>query len=116
MSTARKIIATIAVIGVVAYFFYLWEHDPASSPAPQCWFHWLTGYDCPGCGTQRALYALLHGHVAAAWHYNAALFFAIPLAALYLFAPKRWMRHLQHPVVVIIILTAILAWWLLRNL
>lgn len=58
----------------------------------------------------------MHGHVAAAWHYNAALFFTIPLAALYLVAPKRRMRHLQHPVVVIIILAAILAWWLLRNL
>ena len=37
---------------------------------PKCMFKLLTGYSCPGCGIQRALYALLHGDVIKAIQYN----------------------------------------------
>jgi hypothetical protein len=38
---------------------------------PPCPFHWATGLYCPGCGTLRCLYALLHGHLFAALRCNA---------------------------------------------
>ena len=38
---------------------------------PQCPFHALLHLQCPGCGTTRALAALLHGHFAEALRLNA---------------------------------------------
>lgn len=38
---------------------------------PQCPFYYWLHLKCPGCGTTRALAALLHGHVADALRQNA---------------------------------------------
>lgn len=60
----------LPVAGVVALFLF----DPvAHGFFPQCWFHRLTGWNCPGCGATRAVYALLHGHWRQAGHDNLLL-------------------------------------------
>jgi hypothetical protein len=46
---------------------------------PICLFHALTGWNCPGCGGTRSLYALLHGNFALALKDNAL--FVVLLAA-----------------------------------
>lgn len=43
--------------------------------------HQLTGLWCPGCGSQRALHALLHGHVGTAIGLNVLMMCALPLLA-----------------------------------
>ncbi|UOG75082.1 DUF2752 domain-containing protein [Hymenobacter tibetensis] len=59
--------------GLAVLYFRL---DPARYPFPRCPVHWLTGLHCPGCGTQRAVHALLHGRLLEAVGFNvlAALF------------------------------------------
>jgi hypothetical protein len=52
---------------------------------PRCPFYALTGHLCPGCGATRAIAVLLHGHVAAALHFNAAVTLLLP-ALLWYFA------------------------------
>lgn len=42
----------------------------------------LTGWRCAGCGAQRCVHALLHGHWAEAWQVNPLLVILLP----YLFA------------------------------
>lgn len=37
---------------------------------PSCPLRVWTGWLCPGCGTLRAMHALLHGHLGAAMHDN----------------------------------------------
>ncbi len=54
---------------------------------PVCFFHRTTGLLCPGCGGLRAVYQLLHGHLAMAFRFNPMLVASLPflfgLAAQY---------------------------------
>lgn len=114
-------VVSLIVIAIAAAVFYF-VHDPAADGiAPKCTFKILTGYDCPGCGFQRALHAALHGDFAAAWSYNPILFFLIPTALLYAIVeamPARFShlrRILIHPATITAIGVTIIAWWILRN-
>jgi hypothetical protein len=50
---------------------------------PACPLHAFTGLHCPGCGATRATKALLHGDLAAAWHYNQLFIILLPLLGLF---------------------------------
>lgn len=82
-------IAAVALIAVYGWF------DPATAPFPRCPFLTLTGWQCPGCGSQRAAHALLHGDIAGAWRLNAMMVCALPLLLLLALAEimrPRWPR------------------------
>ncbi|SPE58798.1 conserved membrane hypothetical protein [Verrucomicrobia bacterium] len=67
--------ALAATAGAVVLFLF----DPNHSHFyPLCLFHQTTGLLCPGCGSLRSLHQLLHGHLAAALHYNALLVLSLP--------------------------------------
>ncbi len=69
----------IAGLGAAAVLF---QFDPSHSAFyPTCQFHRLTGLECPGCGSLRAMHQLLHGRLAAAFHFNALLVVSLPLLA-----------------------------------
>ena len=77
----------IAVAGGTVLFFF----NPSQYGFyPRCWLHSMTGLECPGCGTQRALYHLLHGNLAMALRYNALLVAGLPL---FVFALVRFMAR-----------------------
>jgi hypothetical protein len=60
----------------------LFLFDPARVPLyPVCQLHQLTGLDCPGCGSLRAMHELLHGHVMLALRLNLLLVLSLPLFA-----------------------------------
>ena len=112
------VLAALLVLGVV--YFAL---DPSTSGIfPRCVFLSMTGYKCPGCGSQRAIHALLHGDVIGALWYNAFLLIAIPWIALCLFAESRRVRNprqyarLNSPLLIWLFLAMLLLWWLLRNI
>ncbi len=116
---AAIIAASVALVIVLSHYYH---HDPASGGAPQCLFKMFTGYDCPGCGSQRALHAILRGQIAAAWDFNPFIFFAVPLA-LYYFIVELLRRRLPrlytasvHPAAIINILIAIVLYTVLRNI
>lgn len=72
-----SLIAALALLLVVAGLF---RFNPAEHAFyPQCYFHHVTGWQCPGCGGLRAMHQLLHGHVLAALQLNAFAVFALPL-------------------------------------
>lgn len=114
---AALLAAALPALAAVYYFV-----DPASSVwVPKCPFRLLTGLDCPACGTQRALHAVLHGAWAEAMACNPFLVISLPYLALVVFTTlrrpggKSALRYVQHPVTVRIYLAAIVAWWILRN-
>jgi hypothetical protein len=54
--------------------------DPRTARfAPVCPLHVTTGLHCPGCGTGRALHALVHGDLGRALRLNALTVAAIPV-------------------------------------
>ena len=57
----------------------IYHNDPSDTtsgvPFPKCLFFSLTGLQCPGCGSQRALHSLLHLDLVAALRYNAYMVF-----------------------------------------
>ncbi len=72
------IILLIIILGAVYSVF-----DPLkSSYFPSCPFKSVTGLDCPGCGSQRAIHELLHLNFKKAFEYNALLVLSIPYLLL----------------------------------
>jgi hypothetical protein len=64
---------------IIAGAAYLFFFEPGKSGFfPACPFRLLTGFNCPGCGTTRALHQILHGHFATAFTLNPLLLLAIP--------------------------------------
>ena len=56
--------------------------DPATSGIfPPCPVRYLTGWYCPGCGSLRALHALLQGNLRQAWAMNALTVILLPFVS-----------------------------------
>lgn len=111
-------IAAMLVVAAVIYYVY----DPATTPFPRCPFLVLTGWECPGCGSQRAIHSLLHLDIAAAWRYNAMLVLSIPYVVLLVVAEwlgrrrqSRLYRVLNSEVLIWSYFALVVAWWILRN-
>jgi hypothetical protein len=76
--------ANVIAAGVVTAAATLYRFSPQEySFYPRCPFFALTGHYCPGCGATRAAAELLHGHLAAALHFNAAVTLLLPFAIAY---------------------------------
>lgn len=119
----KILLITIGVIAVIVLLF-LALVDPATTIfAPKCMFKYLTGYDCPACGIQRSLHALLNGDTVTALRYNYFLLISIPYF-LAVAITTFWKADLivkmgyyvQHPKVVRAILVLIIIWWIVRNI
>lgn len=83
-------VGVAAAAACAAVAVYLVDPAKPGSWLPRCPFNWLTGLDCPACGSTRMVHALLHGDLAAAWHFNAVMLVAgLPLLAWLWF---RWFR------------------------
>ena len=98
--------------------------DPASTYfMPKCIFYHLTGRECPACGIQRAIYALLHGDFMKAIGYNYFLLVSVPYfvaVAITTFckgtAIEKACFYVQHPLTVKTILVLTMIWWVIRNI
>lgn len=108
-------------------FFYA-KYNPEGGggiPFPKCGFYVLTGYKCPGCGTQRALHQFLNGHFLEALKQNFLLFLAIPFTIMVILTnkSKKFVEHYPRLTSffngyrsTLIAVIAIFAFWILRNI
>lgn len=120
MQVAIAALSAILLVGFLCLYYCL---DPTNAPlAPKCGFKLLTGWDCPACGSQRALHSLLHGEWRRAIGYNPFMLISVPyfLAVAY----TTFFRHaqaqrlrsiVQHKWVVLTFFWMVVAWWILRN-
>ena len=98
MISARMLANAVAAAGV-AGAAVLYRFPPQEySFYPHCPFYALTHHYCPGCGATRAIAELLHGHVAAALHFNAAVVVIMPVLLWY-FRVMYWTAVRQDRVV-----------------
>jgi hypothetical protein len=107
----------IALIVLVLYF----SCDARRGGFPQCPFHRITGLYCPGCGSQRALSALLHGDIIEAFHDNILMVLFLPLLLYSAWMNLRYagiqkMRLWYDPVFVKIVLMTVICFSLFRNI
>ena len=106
---------------ILAGVVYYTLNPTSSSLFPKCPFFVWTGWKCPGCGSQRAVHALLHGDVAAAWGYNALLVVSLPIIIGLFYVesirskyPKLYIK-VHRPLFIWIYFFIVIAWWLCRN-
>jgi hypothetical protein len=114
-----------AVLGLIILALVYYLFDPSKySFFPKCPFHWLTGLDCPGCGSQRAVFSLLHGHFYQAMKYNLLLVIALPFLAIHLGyrltglvknKDIRW-KVVYHPITSKVIFVIVVVFTVIRNL
>ena len=75
----------VAFVVIILILIYSFVNPYTSKELPKCSFYALTGYKCPGCGSQRAIYNLLHFRFLSALKENAILILAIPYIILGVF-------------------------------
>lgn len=103
----------------------IWMGDPTTphGPLPVCPTKALLGIDCPGCGSLRMLYSLMHGDLLAAARFNALGLAAVVLLVWAYFtwtygrAVGRRVRGWQHRRwAALVTLSLVGAWFVLRNI
>ena len=121
-SIKQGIIALGFLMLLVLYAYF----DPAQADFfPACPFHSLTGFLCPGCGSQRALHHLLNLQVSTAYSYNPLLIISLPYiltATVGDHIPNlspallKWRKIFFGRNAIIIVLLIIISFWIFRNL
>lgn len=116
------------VICLLAGLFYYYADPQKSVIMPKCIMKSITGYQCPSCGTQRALHALLHGKILQAFQYNYFFIISIPLLLIAVYAsfgikstkPSKITitlhRFVTNKYTLITYIFLFFGWWILRNI
>ena len=104
----------------------LWQYGALAAGLAGYWFvlphkYWLpcpikavTGLYCPGCGSTRAIFALLHGNVPLAAHDNALLLASPVLIVLGLLISRKAKRQYLY-LYLGLLLALVVAFVALRN-
>lgn len=120
----RVKIFVFSIFALTLLLIYGWFDPSTSHFFPKCPVKTLTHYDCPGCGSQRAIHALLNFEFREAFRQNALLVLALPYLALSIIfnvmkAPSekmlRWRNVLFGQHATLIILGIVIAFAILRN-
>lgn len=118
----NRLVLSCMLGATVLFALYAFFNPAETWWMPKCPIHFLTGWDCPGCGSQRALHALLHGRVEEAFHHNAFILLFMPFLILFGISEynrtkwPRLYRKLTHPALLFTITALILLWGVGRNL
>jgi hypothetical protein len=124
MRSNKNLYLALIILLVTGLLVIYYKFDPAKySFFPKCPFHQITGLDCPGCGSQRALYCLLHGNIKKAASYNLLLVISLPflivhfgyrISSIAFNEDTKW-QIIYHPLTPKIIFVLVMLFWIVRN-
>lgn len=116
-----KIGLLILVPVIIGLFFFI--NPEKGGVFPECIFHKITGYYCPGCGSQRAFHAFLHLDVRGVLRNNllflpggAAVTYGILLPVVNRVFHKNYPNVLYNKWTPLLFFAIIVAFGILRNL
>ena len=125
LSKRKYIIIAIIILLAMVVPIYYWFDPSQYDFMPKCLFKTFLHIECPGCGFQRALHALLHGDIQASLAFNPFLIISIPILiiacineliithsqvsakTIRLVKINKWILHLY--------IVLYLAWFVIRN-
>ena len=118
----RVIIISTAVLAIALLYFFI--DARGGDFFPHCPFHSLTGLYCPGCGSQRALSALLHADFLEAANFNILLVLSLPfitysalVAVVNAFRKNKIKQRVFYsPFFVKTVLAVVVGFFILRNI
>lgn len=117
----KTIFIVLFFIGAIILYII----DPVNCRlTPKCPIKFLTGLNCPGCGFQRSVHALLHGQLLTAISFNYWFVYAIPYALLFLiqrwFLKGKWKdfigQIIENRYVVNFYIISFMTWFVIRNI
>lgn len=117
----KKIIGFVGIIVTTAFIYYSYNPE-SSSIFPKCPFLLITNLKCPGCGSQRAIHALLHLDIQSAIRFNALLVFSLPIIAILIYAELyrekkyKFYIRLHRTKYILFYLYIVIGWWISRNI
>ncbi len=115
------ILIALAILGLVLLYFSV---AGKSKILPACVFKKITGLYCPGCGTTRAIYSLIHLDILTAVRCNILFLIYLPLliytCILYcvnIYFNKKILKPIIFtPIMCYIVLIIVIVFFILRNL
>ena len=115
----------IIFIGLIILLIIYSKYNPIESNLfPKCPFKTITGYKCPGCGSQRAIHYLLNGDIISAVKQNMLLVLSIPYIIIGIIFDSisinnnkllKIRKSLFGTTAIYIIFTIVILFWILRN-
>lgn len=117
-----KIVAALTLVIIAAILYYNFNPE-LSRFFPPCIFKSLTGYKCPGCGSQRTIHYLLHFDIVSAFYKNPLLVVSLPyivIGLLFEYTPlkeryPKMPRVLFGRVAIRIAFVLVVTYWITRN-
>ncbi len=124
MTLSRKYILSLIIVAIAGSLLYFLFDPSVSNLFPKCIFHSLTNLDCPGCGSQRSIHALLTGHPIQAADFNLLVVLFLPLliysaitTIANTFFDQQWAQRIFYsPIFVRVVLIVVVSFWILRNI
>jgi hypothetical protein len=119
----RRLTVAIIWLMLTTAAVYLFVFEPGKTGFfPPCPFRALTGFTCPGCGSTRAMYQLLHGHFLAAFMLSPLMFLALPFLLYSLLRHTALVLRGQSPrqnvlpaAYIYALFVLVLSFWIFRN-
>ncbi|MEG9326833.1 DUF2752 domain-containing protein [Salinimicrobium catena] len=115
----------LLLLGLLLLVIY-GSFDPSESGYfPACPFYSVTGLECPGCGSQRAVHQLLNFEFLKAFKQNGLLVIAIPYVLFGFYLDRlakpsekiyTWKRKFYGKKAIYLVLGIICLFWIFRNL